>query len=92
MNITQFTTAQAQNRLQADGLETLGLTGLLLAPRWSTTAAPTFDPVALSYLLQATGPVTVPTGSGEPVTVASDNAVDVLLHEAYQRAKALQSI
>ncbi len=44
-----------------------------------------FDPVALSYLLQARGPVTVPTGSGEPVTITSDNAVDVLLHEAYQR-------
>lgn len=44
-----------------------------------------FDPVALSYLLEATGPMTVPTGSGEPVTITSENAVDVLLHEAYQR-------
>ncbi len=51
MNITQFTTAQAQNRLQADGLETLGLTGLQLAPRWSTTSVPAFDPVALTLAL-----------------------------------------
>jgi len=42
-----------------------------------------FDPVALSYLLQATGPVSVPTGTGEPVTITSENAVQMLLHDAY---------
>lgn len=38
-----------------------------------------FDPVLLSYLLEATGPVTV----GER-TVSADNAVDLLLHDIYQ--------
>ncbi len=50
MDITKFTTAQAQNRLQADGLESLGLTSLQLAPRWGT-ALPAFDPVALTLSL-----------------------------------------
>jgi hypothetical protein len=36
------------------------------------------DPVALSYVLAATGPVTV----GD-LTLTSENAVDVLLHEVY---------
>ena len=35
-----------------------------------------FDPVALSYLLKATGPVKI--GNGE--TITSDNAVSYLLH------------
>jgi hypothetical protein len=48
MNITRFTTAQAQNRLQSDGLEALGLTSLLLAPRWSANAAPVFNTAALT--------------------------------------------
>jgi hypothetical protein len=48
MNITRFTTAQAQNRLQSDGLESLGLTALLLAPRWSANAAPVFNATALT--------------------------------------------
>jgi len=39
------------------------------------------DPVALSYLLGATGPVTLPTGD----TLTSDNAVDLLLNGVYQR-------
>ncbi|TAM69490.1 MAG: DUF4012 domain-containing protein [Microbacteriaceae bacterium] len=39
------------------------------------------DPVALSYLLTATGPVTV--GTGDELT--SDNVVRVLLSEAYAR-------
>ena len=37
------------------------------------------DPVALSYMLRATGPITLPTGE----TLTSDNAVDVLLNEVY---------
>jgi hypothetical protein len=40
-----------------------------------------FDPVALSYLLSATGPVTLPTGE----TLTADNAVAQLLNEAYFR-------
>ncbi|MFF2623488.1 DUF4012 domain-containing protein [Oerskovia jenensis] len=39
----------------------------------------TLDPVALSYLLEATGPVDV-----EGATIDSGNAVDVLLSEAYE--------
>ena len=40
-----------------------------------------FDPVALSYLLQATGPVTLPTGD----TLTAENAVPLLLNEVYYR-------
>ena len=39
------------------------------------------DPVALSYLLEATGPVTVPTGD----VLTSDNVARVLLNDAYLR-------
>ena len=39
------------------------------------------DPVALSYLLQATGPVTLPSGD----VLTSENAVPLLLNEVYQR-------
>ncbi|RUQ09760.1 DUF4012 domain-containing protein [Curtobacterium sp. HSID17257] len=39
------------------------------------------DPVTLGYLLQATGPVSLPTGD----TLTSDNAVRLLLNEAYAR-------
>ena len=39
------------------------------------------DPVALSYLLEATGPVTLPTGD----VLTSENAVPLLLNEVYQR-------
>lgn len=39
------------------------------------------DPVALSYLLAATGPVTLPTGD----VLTSDNAVQLLLNDVYQR-------
>ncbi|WP_345449285.1 DUF4012 domain-containing protein, partial [Microbacterium fluvii] len=39
------------------------------------------DPVALSYLLEATGPVTLPTGD----TLTSDNAVQLLLNDVYKR-------
>lgn len=37
------------------------------------------DPVALSYLLEATGPLALPTGE----TLTSENAVALLLNEAY---------
>jgi hypothetical protein len=39
------------------------------------------DPVALSYLLKATGPITLPTGD----VLTTDNAVSLLLNEVYQR-------
>ncbi|QAY74708.1 DUF4012 domain-containing protein [Agromyces protaetiae] len=39
------------------------------------------DPVVLSYLLRATGPVTLPTGE----QLTSDNAVPVLLQDVYAR-------
>ncbi|MFE1645862.1 DUF4012 domain-containing protein [Microbacterium sp. P01] len=39
------------------------------------------DPVALSYLLAATGPVTLPTGD----VLTPDNAVQLLLNEVYLR-------
>ena len=39
------------------------------------------DPVALSYMLQATGPVSLPTGEA----LNSDNAVQLLLSDAYSR-------
>ncbi|WP_409048155.1 DUF4012 domain-containing protein [Microbacterium sp. HA-8] len=39
------------------------------------------DPVALSYLLAATGPVTLPTGD----VLTSENAVQLLLNEVYYR-------
>jgi len=38
------------------------------------------DPVTLSYLLKATGPITVP---GRDVTITSANVVDQLLHQTY---------
>jgi hypothetical protein len=40
-----------------------------------------FDPVALSYLLGATGPVTLPTGE----KLTADNATSLLLNEVYFR-------
>jgi hypothetical protein len=39
------------------------------------------DPVALSYLLEATGPITLATGD----VLRSDDAVDLLLHDVYLR-------
>lgn len=37
------------------------------------------DPIALSYMLSATGPITLPTGD----TLTSENAAPLLLNEAY---------
>lgn len=39
------------------------------------------DPVALSYLLEATGPIDLPTGE----VLTSDNAVQLLLNDVYTR-------
>lgn len=44
-------------------------------------AVASFDPVALSYLLRAIGPVTMPTGD----VLTADNAVPLLLNEVYVR-------
>lgn len=60
----------------------------------SVDAVVSFDPVALSYLLRATGPTVVPTTPVEfngrtvqlfeqPVTLTSENAVAVLLNDVY---------
>jgi len=45
------------------------------------TSVMSIDPVALSYLLEATGPVRLPTGD----ELTSDNAVQLLLNEVYLR-------
>ena len=39
------------------------------------------DPVALSYMLEATGPITLPTGD----VLTSENATQLLLNEVYER-------
>jgi len=39
------------------------------------------DPIALSYILRATGPITLPTGD----VLSSDNAVKLLLRDVYAR-------
>jgi len=53
-----------------------------------------FDPIALSYLLQATGPLSIAPDEvmvddapvfGDPITISSDNAAQVLLYDAYAR-------
>ncbi|MDQ0644614.1 DUF4012 domain-containing protein [Microbacterium murale] len=57
-------------------------------------AVVSFDPVALSYLLQATGPAVIPAEPfeidgetvqllDEPITLTSENAVPLLLNEVY---------
>lgn len=59
-------------------------------------AVVSFDPVALGYLLDATGPATIPAAPidiegyqvqliREPITLTSENAVALLLNEAYSR-------
>jgi len=45
------------------------------------------DPVALSYLLEATGPLDVPAGSGS-VTLDAGNVVQVLLSDSYAQLEA----
>lgn len=59
-------------------------------------AVVSFDPVALGYLLEATGPAVIPADPVEidgyevqvfdaPITLTSENAVPLLLNEAYWR-------
>ncbi|MFD5213441.1 DUF4012 domain-containing protein [Microbacterium sp. NPDC058345] len=50
-----------------------------LAHGTDADAVISLDPVALSYLLDATGPIRLPTGE----TLTSDNAVQVLLNDVY---------
>ena len=63
------------------------LSGALAQEMWERETGETVDgviavdPVALSYLLEATGPVTLPTGD----ELTADNAVDLLLNEVYFR-------
>src|SRR5574341_1295937 len=58
--ITTLTPAQAQQNLQNDGLDTLGLTTVRLGPRWADTTpvAANYDPAALT--LGLTGDVRAP--------------------------------
>ena len=66
------------------------LSGALAQEMWERETGETVDgviavdPVALSYLLEATGPVTLPTGD----ELTADNAVDLLLNEVYFRYEA----
>jgi hypothetical protein len=64
------------------------VTGALAREMWARTHAGqqidgvlSIDPVALSYLLRATGPVTLPTGDA----LTADGAVALLLNEVYVR-------
>ncbi|MCK3769748.1 DUF4012 domain-containing protein [Microbacterium aerolatum] len=72
--------------MSPDFSESVDILRAYWAESFGTTvdAVVSFDPVALSYLLEATGPVDVPAGGGV-VTISSDNAVQVLLHDAYNR-------
>ncbi|MCS5723257.1 DUF4012 domain-containing protein [Herbiconiux sp. CPCC 203407] len=62
------------------------LSGQIAATMWAdrfgvqTDGAIAFDPVALSYLLEATGPITLPTSG---VELTSENAVQFLLSDVY---------
>jgi hypothetical protein len=61
------------------------ITGALTREMWKRTYGTevdgviSFDPVALSYLLRATGPITLATGE----VLTSDNAVQLLLTDVY---------
>jgi hypothetical protein len=63
------------------------LTGELAKGMWerrfggSIDGVVAVDPIALSYLLRATGPITLPTGD----ELTADNAVDLLLRDVYLR-------
>lgn len=64
-----------------------GVTAELIRAFWAESfgtavdAVVSIDPVALSYLLGATGPVTLPNGD----VLSADNAVRLLLNEVYFR-------
>lgn len=84
--------------LSPDFTETAAIVRAYWAESFGTPvdAVVSFDPVALSYLLAATGPAVVPAepveANGqmvrlldEPVTLTSENAVQILLNDAYFR-------
>lgn len=62
-------------------------TGRILTSLWNTTEAQpvdgvlALDPVAISYVLQATGPVTLSDGT----SVTAANVVDLTMHRLYER-------
>ena len=68
-------------------LPDFALAGQLARAHWEinfgqeTDGVVALDPVALSYLLDVTGPVQLPTGD----TLTSDNLVPLVLNEVYQR-------
>ncbi|MCH6471804.1 DUF4012 domain-containing protein [Sinomonas terrae] len=68
------------------------LTARLASEMWKqrfgdhTDGVLSLDPVALSYLLQATGPVHLATGE----TLDSSNAVELLLSDAYSKYSSVQ--
>ncbi|WP_336660480.1 DUF4012 domain-containing protein [Leucobacter sp. USHLN153] len=63
------------------------LTGELAVTMWERNfgvrpqAVVAVDPVTLSYILEATGPISLESGE----SLSSDNAVDLLMHEVYVR-------
>lgn len=82
--------------LSPDFSETVAVMRAYWAEEFGTPvdAVVSFDPVALSYLLKATGPTVVPpttaeiggrtfTANAEAVTLTADNAVALLLNQAY---------
>lgn len=66
-----------------DFTESAGLMRAFWAESFGTPvdAVVSFDPVALSYLLEATGPIQLATGD----VLTAENAVPLLLNEAYLR-------
>lgn len=79
-----------------DFSESVGIIRAYWAEQFGTPvdAVISFDPVALSYLLQATGPAVIPAEPfeidgetvqllDEPITLTSENAVPLLLNQVY---------
>lgn len=77
---------RAQNATQVPDF---AVSGEILQARWkkqfgkNVDGVIAIDPVTLSYLLEATGPVTVPTAGGQTVKITSKNAVSILLNKVY---------
>ncbi|WP_180969070.1 DUF4012 domain-containing protein [Microbacterium aurantiacum] len=82
--------------LSPDFSETVAVVRAYWAEQFGTPvdAVLSFDPVGLSYLLQATGPTVIPAATAEvngetidviqePITLTAENAVPLLLNEAY---------
>lgn len=84
--------------LSPDFSETVAVVRAYWAEQFGTPvdAVVSFDPIGLSYLLQATGPTVIPAATAEvngetievfdePITLTAENAVPLLLNEAYWR-------